>query len=70
MLVIQGKQVFPAIATGPLAFFRKNTGFTALCHIKDTEAEVQRFQTARKISIEQLRSLYARALGRIGETEG
>ena len=54
MLVIQGKQVFPAIAAGPLAFFRKNTGFTALRHIKDTEAEVQRFQTARKISIEQL----------------
>ena len=69
MLVIQGKQVFPAIAAGPLAFLRKNTGFTALRHIKDTEAEVQRFQTARKISIEQLRSLYARALGRIGETE-
>lgn len=69
MLVIQGMQVFPAIATGPLAFFRKNTVFTALRHIKDTEAEVQRFQTARKISIEQLKSLYARALGRIGETE-
>lgn len=54
---------------GPLALFHRNTVSTARRRIKDTDAEVERFQEARLASIEQLKDMYEKAVQKVGEEE-
>ena len=69
MLVVKGKSVFSGITMGPLALFHRNTVSTARRRIKDTDAEVERFQEARLSSIEQLKDMYEKAVQKVGEEE-
>lgn len=69
MLVVKGKSVFSGITMGPLALFHRNTVSTARRCIKDTDAEVERFQEARLASIEQLKDMYEKAVQKVGEEE-
>ena len=69
MLVVKGKSVFSGITMGPLALFHRNTVSTARRRIKDTDAEVERFQEARLESIEQLKDMYEKAVQKVGEEE-
>lgn len=69
MLVVKGKSVFSGITMGPLALFHRNTVSTARRRIKDTDAEVERFQEARLASIEQLKDMYEKAVQKVGEEE-
>ena len=69
MLVVKGKSVFSDITMGPLALFHRNTVSTARRRIKDTDAEVERFQEARLASIEQLKDMYEKAVQKVGEEE-
>lgn len=69
MLVVKGKSVFSGITMGPLALFHRNTVSTARRRIKDTDAEVERFQEARSASIEQLKDMYEKAVQKVGEEE-
>lgn len=69
MLVVKGKSVFFGITMGPLALFHRNTVSTAKRRIKDTDAEVERFQEARLASIEQLKDMYEKAVQKVGEEE-
>ena len=69
MLVVKGKSVFSGITMGPLALFHRNTVSTAIRRIKDTDAEVERFQEARLASIEQLKDMYEKAVQKVGEEE-
>ena len=69
MLVVKGKSLFSGITMGPLALFHRNTVSTARRRIKDTDAEVERFQEARLASIEQLKDMYEKAVQKVGEEE-
>ena len=69
MLVVKGKSVFSGITMGPLALFHRNTVSTARRRIKDTDAEVERFQEARLASIELLKDMYEKAVQKVGEEE-
>ena len=69
MLVVKGKSVFSGIVIGPLALFHRNTVSTARRRVKDTEAEIKRFQEARSASIEQLKDMYEKAVQKVGEEE-
>lgn len=69
MLVVKGKSVFSGITMGLLALFHRNTVSTAKRRIKDTDAEVERFQEARLASIEQLKDMYEKAVQKVGEEE-
>ena len=69
MLVVKGKSVFSGIVIGPLALFHRNTVSTARRRVKDTEAEIKRFQQARSASIEQLKDMYEKAVQKVGEEE-
>ena len=69
MLVVKGKSIFSGITMGPLALFHRNTVSTARRRIKDTDAEVERFQEARLASIEQLKDMYEKAVQKVGEEE-
>ena len=69
MLTITGKPVYGAISIGPLALFHRNTISTAVRTITDSEAEVQRFQSAREEAAAQLGQLYEKALETVGEED-
>lgn len=67
MYTIQGKGVSGGVANGPLCFYQRGAHDIAKHEITDTEAEKQRFESARQTAMEQLKELYEKALAEVGE---
>ena len=67
MYTIQGKGVSGGVANGPLCFYRRGDHDVAKHEVADTEAEKQRFESARQTAMEQLKALYEKALAEVGE---
>ncbi|MGN1411615.1 MAG: phosphoenolpyruvate--protein phosphotransferase [Oscillospiraceae bacterium] len=67
MIIIQGKSVYNGIAIGKIAFFKRSKINTEKYTIKNSSIEIERFNRAKKKSIEQLKSLYDKALQETGE---
>ena len=67
MYTIQGKGVSGGVANGPLCFYHRGDHDIAKHEIADTEAEKQRFESARQTAMEQLKALYEKALAEVGE---
>lgn len=67
MYTIQGKGVSGGVANGPLCFYQRGDHDVAKHEIADTEAEKQRFESARQTAMEQLKALYEKALAEVGE---
>lgn len=67
MIVLSGKSVFNAIAFGKILFLKKSTEKIKRYKIENPDEEIKRLDLARKISIEQLDSLYMKALAEVGE---
>lgn len=67
MYTIQGKGVSGGVANGPLYFYRRGDHDIAKHEIADTEAEKQRFESARQTAMEQLKALYEKAVAEVGE---
>lgn len=67
MYTIQGKGVSGGVANGPLCFYQRGDHDIAKHEIADTEAEKQRFESARQTAMEQLKALYEKALAEVGE---
>ena len=67
MYTIQGKGVSGGVANGPLCFYRRGDHDIAKHEIADTEAEKQRFESARQTAMEQLKTLYEKAVAEVGE---
>ena len=67
MYTIQGKGVSGGVANGPLSFYRRGDHDIAKHEIADTEAEKQRFESARQTAMEQLKALYEKAVAEVGE---
>ena len=67
MYTIQGKGVSGGVASGPLCFYRRGDHDVAKHEVADTEAEKQRFESARQTAMEQLKALYEKALAEVGE---
>lgn len=67
MYTIQGKGVSGGVANGPLCFYQRGDHDVAKHEVADTEAEKQRFESARQTAMEQLKALYEKALAEVGE---
>ena len=67
MYTIQGKGVSGGVANGPLCFYQRGDHDITKHEIADTEAEKQRFESARQTAMEQLKALYEKALAEVGE---
>ena len=67
MNVYQGKSVFGGIAIGHLCVYQKGEQQVTRQKIEDVEAEVKRFQVARKAAQAQLGELYDKAVKEVGE---
>ena len=66
-MVLEGKSVFGGIAIGRLAVYKKKDTQVKRIKITDTEAEIQRFVSAKETAKEQLSGLYEKALKEVGE---
>ncbi|MCR4653683.1 MAG: phosphoenolpyruvate--protein phosphotransferase [Eubacterium sp.] len=62
-----GKAIFKGVAIGRILFYGKQENTVKRSKIEDTAAEIQRYEDARKKSIEQLNSLYTDAVKKVGE---
>lgn len=63
-----GKSVNNAIAVGKISVFKRNEPKIRRESISDWQTELQRFEYAKKLALEQLGQIYERALREVGET--
>lgn len=68
MIIISGKSVFSEIAFGKLSIYKRTQNTIKRRHIKDSTAELKRFENAKQSAIKELDILYKKALVEIGET--
>lgn len=68
MLKYVGKGVCSAIAIGKVSVFKRSEVSVKRVHVSDTEHEKERLTQAKKVSIEQLKEIYEKALKEVGET--
>ena len=67
MKVYEGKSVYNGIAIGRIRLFSKDERQVKRVRVNDTDAELARYEEARKKSIEELAALYDKALKEVGE---
>ena len=67
MEIYNGKSVFGGIAIGRISVYKKGEQQVKRNRITDVDAELNRFEDAKKTAIEQLQGLYDKALKEVGE---
>ncbi len=67
MKTYNGKSVFSGIAIGRISVYKKGEQQVKRNKITDVDAEINRFEDAKKTAIEQLQGLYEKALKEVGE---
>ena len=67
MITLTGKSVFGGVEIGKIVFYKRNNRQVKRWHVDDTEAEVARFEKAKTAAVEQLQSLYEKAMKDVGE---
>ncbi len=63
-----GKTIFNGVAIGKILFYEKNEQQIKRVRIENAEAEINRYEEAKKKAIVQLKELYDKALVDVGET--
>lgn len=64
---LTGKKIYNGIAIGKVLFFAKSEERVTRMHVEDAEAELVRFEEAKKRAIGQLQELYDKAVKEVGE---
>lgn len=67
MTTINGKGVYGAVAIGKISVFKRRDTSVKRVHIEDKEAEKVRVEAAKAASLEQLQTIYDKALREVGE---
>lgn len=67
MKELHGKGVSSGIAIGKINFYKRDNICVKRSHIDDTVAEMERFKTAKTVTLAQLKDLYEKALREVGE---
>ena len=67
MTILKGKGVCGGIAFGKLEIFKKEETTVYRTRVKDTKAEIHRFEDALKKASDELRTLYKKAVEEVGE---
>lgn len=68
MKIFKGKGVFGAVAVGRISVFKRSDVQVRRIHTEDTDAELSRFDAAKKAALAQLSEIYDKALKEVGET--
>ena len=67
MITLRGRTVCGGIAIGKAMLYRREDSMITRYHIDSIEDEIERFERARKQAIDELETLYSRAVGDVGE---
>lgn len=62
-----GKSIYKGIAIGTIKIFEKVCYDTSLRSIEDTESEIERYNKARDIAVQQLQRIFKKAVSEVGE---
>lgn len=68
MTVLKGKGVFGGISFGKIKIYKRNDHEIKRYKVEDIDAEIKRYEDAKKIAIVQLESLREKALKEVGES--
>lgn len=63
----EGKSILKGVAIGKIHYYSKGEQVVQRVSVEDTEAELQRYETAKEMALEQLHELYEKALKEVGE---
>ena len=66
MVTVNGKSAFGGIVIGKIKEFAKKDNVVRRTKIEDTAAEIQRFEDARAVAMDQLGALYEKAVKEVG----
>ena len=69
MEVYQGKSVFGGIAIGRISVHKKDEQQVKRVKIENPDLEIARYRQARQTAMEQLQSLYQKALKEVGRSQ-
>lgn len=67
MTVFSGKGVYGAVAIGKASVFKRQQTTVRRTKITDTAAELERVEAAKALAVEQLTTIYEKALKEVGE---
>jgi phosphotransferase system enzyme I (PtsI) len=67
MITISGKPVCSGVAFGPIFVFSREESTIKRRHIDSSDDEIERFEKARKKAIDELGTLYEKAISEVGE---
>lgn len=67
MNIYTGKSIFGGIAIGRILFYTKNEQAVIRTRIEDVDAEITRYEEAKKVAVKELQALYEKALEEVGE---
>ena len=67
VIILNGRTVCGGIAIGKAMLYRREDSLITRYHIDSIEAEIERFERARKQAIEELGTLYSRAVNDVGK---
>lgn len=67
MEAYKGKPISEGIAMGNILYYQKDQQAVKRVKIQDTDEEIQRYERARDVAIEQLNALHEKALKEVGE---
>lgn len=67
MITLTGKSVFGGVNIGKIAFYKRKKQQVKRWRVEDTDAEIERFQSAKAVALEQLQKLYEKAMKDVGE---
>ncbi|SDB19969.1 phosphotransferase system, enzyme I, PtsI [Ruminococcaceae bacterium FB2012] len=68
MAVFNGKGVYGAVAIGKAHVFKRQAAEVRRVSVSDTAAELERFENAKALAVEQLTAIHEKALKEVGET--
>ena len=67
MITLKGKSVFGGVAIGKISFYKRNETVIKREHVEDSDAEYQRFLDAKDEALDELSTLYEKAVNDVGE---
>lgn len=65
--VLEGKSIYGGIAIGTIRFYGKNQSTVKREKIQDAEKEIERYEEAKLLAMEELKTLYEKAVKEVGE---
>ena len=69
MITLNGKSVYKDVCIGKISFYKRQESVIKRRKIQDTDAEIERFQSAKEKGIRQLKGLYDKMVATVGEAD-